>query len=285
MKLTQLFIFLITCISNLAVLSADSPRVLYFTHEPGRWHKYTPQLEHFKKIAEKAKWNYTVMTGDHDSQIEQLMSKDFGKGFDAIIYNFCFASSTNYEACHNLMKQTKEHGVPALMIHCSMHSFWGTFKAPRGKKGKEPDLSQHVKVGKGKQGYALKAEVDKWNSAHPNIPFPVWGDFTGIASTAHGPKLEILTEKLATDHPALKRLPDGFTVMPSELYNNYYITEGVKPILKGYQKEKSDEAIVMWESQQGKGKVMGLTLGHYPEEWEVEAFQNLIIDGVNSLIK
>jgi type 1 glutamine amidotransferase len=165
-----------------------------------------------------------------------------------------------------------------------MHSFWGTFKAPRGKKVKQADLSQHIKVGKGKQGYALKSQVEEWKSKHPNIAFPVWGDFTGIASTSHGPKLEILTEKVAKDHPALKRFPEGFKVMPSELYNNYYITDAVKPILKGTQENK-DEAIIMWESQQGKGKVMGLTLGHYPEEWEVEEFQNLIIDGVNSLVK
>ena len=31
-------------------------KVLYFTHEPGRWHKYTTQLQIFRQIAKKAGW-------------------------------------------------------------------------------------------------------------------------------------------------------------------------------------------------------------------------------------
>lgn len=266
------------------IANADATRVLYFTHEPGKWHKYTPQLEHFKKIADKAKWEYSVMTGSHDSQINQLRAKDFGKGFDAIVYNFCFAKSEDHEACQNLQDQTTIHGVPALLIHCSMHSFWGTYKAPRAKKGKEIDMSLYTNVGKNKEAIALKSHVDAWEKQHPNKPFPVWGDFTGVASTSHGPKEPIKVEKV-TQHPATANYPDNHTTMASELYNNYYITEDVTPLLKGTQEKTSDEAIIMWEAQRGKGKVMGLTLGHYPEEWETEAFQSLIINGVNSLVK
>ena len=34
--------------------AADKKKVLYVTHEPGRWHKYTPQMAIFKQIAAKA---------------------------------------------------------------------------------------------------------------------------------------------------------------------------------------------------------------------------------------
>ena len=98
-------------------------KVLYFTHEPGRWHKYTAQKKIFEQIGKKAGWEVTVMSGDHDGQIAKLRTPDFAKGYDAIVYNFCFAHSKDLEAQANLVAQTREHGVPAMLIHCAMHTY------------------------------------------------------------------------------------------------------------------------------------------------------------------
>ncbi len=79
---------------HLPALRADEPaakKVLYFTHEPGTYHRYTPQLAIFRQLAKQAGWELTVMTGDHEAQIKKLRTPDFGKNFDAIVYNFCFA--------------------------------------------------------------------------------------------------------------------------------------------------------------------------------------------------
>ena len=252
---------------------AETKRVLYVTHEPGTYHKYTPQLEIFRGIAKRAGWEVTVHTGEHEPQIKRLRTPDFGKGFDAIVYNFCFAGSRDLEAADNLMAQTREHGVPALLIHCSMHSWWATYK-----NGTAGSLGPNYKG----QAKADPALVEQWRVAHPDKPFPAWGDFTGVASTRHGPSAPIKMVK-SGDHPATARFPDDFTTGNTELYNNVYVLDAVAPLIHGTQ--GNNKFIVMWTCPQGKSEVMGLTVGHDVNDWTVESYQNLIIDGVNYLMR
>ena len=294
-------ILLIALLSFIFGAYADGKKVLYFTHEPGKWHKYAPQKEIFIKVAEKAGWDLTVSTGDHDPQILQLRDPKLTDGYDAVVYNFCFAKSNDLEAVSNVIKQTRENGVPAMVIHCSMHSFWSTFK-----KG-EAVGSIH-----GSKAVADPKVLADWKKANPNKEFPIWGDFTGIASTSHGPRAPIQIKKCC-EHDATKSLPaTGYTTAPvSELYNNFYVLDTVQPLLKGTQiqmnkqvakkiakgqklndKEqkladnpKKAEAIVMWTVPQGKSKVLGLSLGHDEGEWNQAEFQSLLTDGVNFLLK
>ena len=178
------------------VMAKEKPKVIYFTHEPGRWHKYTAQKKVFSQIATKAGWELTIMTGDHDGQIAKLRTPDFAKGYDAVVYNFCFAKSKDLEAQANLVAQTKNHGVPAMLIHCAMHSWWPTYR-----DGKPDALGPDYK-GKAKADPKLVAE---WRKKHGDKQFPAWGDFTGVAT--------------------------GNT----ELYNNIYVLDKVVPQIEGIQ--------------------------------------------------
>ena len=247
-------------------------KVLYFTHEPGRWHKYTAQLEIFRQIAKKADWELTVMSGQHEPQITKLRTPDFGKGYDAIVYNFCFAKSRDLEAQANLVAQTREHGVPDLLIHCAMHSWW-----PSYKDGKPGAIGPDYK-GKAKGDPKLVAE---WREKHGKKPFPAWGDFTGVASGRHGPKQPIVLQRVGS-HAATKSFPKEFTTGKTELYNNIYVLDEVVPLIQG--KQGNAKAIVMWLCPQGKSQVMGLTVGHDMGDWATDEYRGLITDGVNYLM-
>jgi len=260
------------------------PKVLYVTFEPGKYHKYTPQLKIVREvIAPKGNWQLDVITGGYDEVVGKLRKKDFAKGYDAVVYNYCFAHSKDLDACDNIINQTRKGGVNAMMIHCAMHSFWPTFK-------------HNTKVAKGAlgksytgKGTPTKEAVAAWQKDHGDAPFPVYGDFTGIASFKHGPKKPIKLIKLK-DHPTTKNVPADYATAKAELYNNGYVIDNVVPLLKGVQAGKnkkgkpfSDEAVVMWTTQQGKGELLGLTLGHAEPEWEDPVFQTLIVDSVNYL--
>ena len=292
-------LLLILLAMTATMFAEEKKKVLYFTHEPGHWHKYTPQKEIFIKLAEKAGWDLTVSTGEHDPQVLALRNPDLTKGYDAVVYNYCFAKSSDLLAASNVMDQTREKGTPAMLIHCSMHSFWSTYK-----NGKEGAIGGDYK-GKAKAEPKL---VEEWSKMNTGKPFPAWGDFTGVASVKHGPKVPITVTKCC-EHESTKSLAsEGYKTVNAELYNNFYVLDSVKAILKGEQtfypkkiqkkadsgKElteaekksvKKDEAIVMWEVPQGKGKVLGLTLGHGEGEWNQPEFQSLVIDGVNYLMK
>ena len=271
-RATSFCLFLLLTMVAFARPASAEKKVLYFTHEPGRWHKYSAQLEIFRQIAKKAKWELTVMSGDHDSQILKLRTPDFGKDFDAIVYNFCFAKSRDLEAQANLVAQTCEHGVPALLIHCAMHSWWPTYR-----DGKPGAIGPHYK-GKAKGDPALVAE---WRKKHGKKPFPAWGDFTGVASGRHGPHQPITLTKVV-DHEATKSFPKEFTTGKTELYNNIYVVDGVVPLIEG--KQGNAKAIVSWLCPQGKSQVLGLTVGHDMGDWATDEYRGLITDGVNYLM-
>lgn len=249
----------------------EKHKILYVTHEPGKYHKYTPQKTIFESIAMDANWEVTYWTGEHEAQIKRLRTKDFGLGFDAIVYNFCFAKSTDLEAAYNLMEQTRTHGIPALLIHCSMHSWWGTYKNLSKWNGK---------------AHPKKNLVEEWEMKYPEKDFPVWGDFTGVASVKHDHKKPIEVTNVNREHPATQNIGVGFTTVSTELYDNYYILDTVIPLAKGKQVNREGvekEMVVFWECPQGKSKILGLSLGHGIGEWGSKEFQNMVRDGVNYL--
>ncbi len=287
-------------------------KILYVTSLPGTHHDYVTQREIFLETAQKAGWQVTVITGSYRSLnnqgkpiskpdkpvvrgttqqsierynrvskeiaaqkplIQRLKEKDYAKGFDAIVYNFCLAHVTDLEATANIIRQTRNNGVPAFLIHCSMHSFWSTFRY----KDKQTAL------------------MSQWKTKYPDRVFPNWGKFTGVASTGHGPNYPITT-KILVDHPATQGVKGGYVTPPTELYNNHFVTEGTTPLLQGIQtisskqkdgsvKKIETKSVIMWHSRQGKSNLIGLTIGHGDADLRSQGFQSLLVDGVNWLIK
>jgi len=274
------------------------------THYPGNFHDYKEQAAFFQEYAKEASWEVTVMKTDlgidyadlrkarkgttpEDEAIREkyprhhnysglltlLKQKDFAKGYDAVVYNFCMAGASDLEAAHNIMEQTRTNGVPAMLIHCSMHSFWPTYRMGT------PNIIPG-NTGPAKTSQAL---VDQWTASHPGVTFPAWGDFTGIASSKHGAHTPITYTVVAKDHPATKRITKDFVMKDTELYDNLYQVDGVIPLVSGQQEET--KAVAMWESPQGISKVIGISAGHAMPDWTNENFKFLVIDGINYLIE
>ncbi|MFT5883206.1 MAG: hypothetical protein ACI9FG_001719 [Crocinitomicaceae bacterium] len=257
---------------------SDKTNVLYVTHEPGKYHKYTPQREIFQEIAKKNNWNLTVISGSHkDVETKLATDPDFGKGSDVIVYNICMAGSKSLDAPHNIIQQTKEKGIPALLVHCSLHSFWVTYK----EKGQDAVHAEGANP-KAKTKSSVLAE---WKAANPGVDFPAWPNMTGIASTSHGPKKPILATPVDGLHPIFKGVDSGYTTAPkAELYNNFITaaeSKSTKTLLIGKQGKK--EAAILWEHPVGKSKAISFSLGHGLEEWNQPEFQTILANSVNYL--
>jgi len=252
-------------------------KVLYVTHEPGRYHDYTSQRATFQKIADEQKWDVSVISGTHDEVIAKLASTpDFADGYDVIVYNFCFAKCANLNVPYNIMQQTEKKGIPAMLIHCSLHSFWPTFKE-KGE-GAVHSPGAHAKA------HTRKDLLEKWNKENPDKPFPVWPNFTGIASAHHSPQHKIDVKKVDAEHAIVKDVPEYTTVKSAELYFNFINADdskSTKTILEGTFKK--DKHALLWEHPLGKSKVVSFTLGHSLEEWEQAEFRSVIANTVNYL--
>lgn len=155
---------------------------------------------------------------------------DWYKGFDVIVHDECSSDVKDLEVVNSILKPHKE-GVPAVLLHCGMHSFRT-------------------------EGY-------------PKTVTP-WFEFTGLKTTGHGPQLPIVISYVK-DNPITKPLEDWTTINEELYNNiEGKLLETATPLARGVQrlkqndgKEKVDDCVVVWTNTYNKKtKVFATTLGH-----------------------
>lgn len=135
-------------------------------------------------------------------------------------------------------------GLPAVVLHCGMHSY--------RSKGYPKDTP--------------------------------WFEFTGLATTGHGPQEPIALAFTDAENPITKNMKD-WTTIKEELYNNITgkLLDTAKPLIRGKQmvKGKSTETIVAWtNTYKGKTKVFGTTLGHNNDTVSDPRYLDLVARGL-----
>ena len=140
-------------------------------------------------------------------------------------------------------------GLPAVVLHCGMHSY----------------------------------RTEGYPKTTP------WFDFTGLASTGHGPQAPIDVRYIDKESAITKGL-DGWKTVNEELYNNSAgkLLDTAQPLAKGTQTfktkdgtERTDEAVVVWtNTYNGKAKVFATTLGHNNETVADARYLDLVARGL-----
>ncbi len=155
---------------------------------------------------------------------------DWAKGFDVIVHDECTTDVKDTAVVENVLKPHKE-GLPAVFLHCAMHSFRG-------------------------EGYPKKT---------------AWFDFTGLHTNGHGAQLPIAVTFIDKESPITKGLEDWTTVNEELYNNiTGAVLETAKPLARGKQIEKKKDGtekvvdcVVAWtNTYAGKTRVFGTTLGH-----------------------
>ncbi len=176
----------------------------------------------------------------------------YADGFDVVIHNECAADEDSAAALDAVLAPHRR-GVPAVNLHCAMHSY------------RSGDWKQPVAAG------AANAR---------------WFEFTGIQSSGHGPQSPIRLSAAATGHP----VAEGFrpyTTGSDELYNNL-TSFNVTPVLYGVQPEAKVEAdraktyTVAWTHSYGpkNARVFSTTLAHNEAVMADPRYLDLVARGV-----
>lgn len=140
-------------------------------------------------------------------------------------------------------------GLPAVILHCGIHSYRS-------------------------EGYPRSTP---------------WFDFTGLASTGHGPQAPIDIKYLDDDQPITRGLK-GWTTQNEELYNNSSgkLLETARPLALGRQMFKNKdgqdvtaEAVCVWTNTYNeKTRVFATTLGHNNVTVGDERYLDLVARGL-----
>ena len=100
--------------------AAQPPLKALLLTSPGIYHNYERQTDELTRgIAERTNIRFDVSL----AEVERWKTTDFSRGYDVLIYNICMADNQDRELIANLRRQTEQLGVPAIVVHCSMHSF------------------------------------------------------------------------------------------------------------------------------------------------------------------
>ncbi|HSJ04787.1 MAG TPA: ThuA domain-containing protein [Verrucomicrobium sp.] len=178
---------------------------------------------------------------------------DWAKGYDVVIHDECSADVKQQPYVDNILNAHKG-GVPAVNLHCAMHSYRvGNFRDP----------------------------------VTSGSPDALWFDLIGLQSNGHGPQEPIALTFTDKEHPITKGLVD-WTTIKEELYNNVKILTA-HPLVSGKQTVKAKdgtakdvETVVAWTNEYGpnKTRVFSTTIGHNNDTVSDARYLDLVTRGV-----
>ena len=262
MKLRSLLALALLAGLTTSLSAAQKPlRVLVVAG--GCCHDYANQKEFLKKGIE-ARVNATVEVAYDPTKstkplFELFKNPDWGKNYDVVVHDECAADITDQAYVANIVNAHK-NGLPAVNLHCAMHSYrWGNYREP------------------------VKAGADNAS----------WFEMLGLQSTGHGPQQPIAIAFTDKDSPIVKGLAD-WTTINEELYNNVQVL-GAKTLATGLQKipERKDKkgkvtpaqevtAVVVWTNEFGpkKTRIFSTTIGHNNATVEDARYLDLVARGL-----
>ncbi len=216
----------------------------------GCCHDYKAQTEILKKGLEE-RVNVTVDQihvddGSTKPALPIYGNPDYGAGYDLIIHDECAADVKDEATVKGVLKPHMD-GIPAVALHCAMHSY------------RTGDIGKPAKEG------SLDA---------------LWFEFLGVQSSRHGAQKPIEIAFSSKNHPVTKGMKD-WTTINEELYNNVKVFKTVDELAKGEQEGEKD-AVVVWTNLYGKDKVKVFctTIGHNNATVEDARYLDLVAKGV-----
>ena len=257
-KTFLLMLVALACTAN--AFAAEAIKVLYITHLPGKYHDYKAQQAEFKKHAPTfANIDVTYQAENLEKTLSFMKQPEFAKGYDVIVYNICLAHNTDTDLAHNMIEQTRKHGVPALLVHCAMHTFWATFGTvdSRGAE-KQPELKEN------------------WLAKNPDTPFPNWAEFSGLNTKKHDHQRPMLIRRAEPLHPIAADFPAEWKIIKDELYQNVEVMKTAQPILIAYSETSKKDHVIAWENTVADSSVVGITIGHGMETFTMPSFHDFL---------
>jgi hypothetical protein len=197
-------------------------------------------------ITERVPTEWTIYFEMDAAKSHEYLSKDdWADGYDFVVWNHCFAKEAD-TAFIDSVAAVHKAGLPAIALHCAMHSYHWNVKAEEGEE-------------------------------------KTWPSLLGVSSKGHGPKAAITVTKVA-EHPVTKDLPDGWKTPEGELYNVQHVLTATVLATGDNGVVKEPQACI-WVNEYGDARIFGTTIGHHNSTMATTEYLDLLGNAVKWIMK
>jgi len=186
--------------------------------------------------------DWTILEYGDKREVKADVYKQDGwiKDFEIVIHNECFGAIEDGDFVQGIVDAHVKHQVPAIVIHCSMHSYRAapTADSWRGLLGVTSRRHEKTK--------------------HPLLVVP---------------------SEAGKGHPILAGMGDSWTTPNGELYVIEQVWPTTTVLAKVHSDETNNDEPVIWTNEYKGVRVFGISLGHHNETIESQQWQNIVAAG------
>jgi len=221
---------------------AETLKVLLITG--GCCHDYQNQKhlirEGLSEQVDHLAWTVLEYGTQRDLKVDVYERPDWIKGYDLVIHNECFGGVEDPEFVKGIVRGHVENRVPAIVIHCSMHSYRNSPAADSWRSLLGVTSRRHERAKR-----SLKVEATKEGRAF---------GLDGI-------------------------LGNGWDTPNGELYIIEKVWPKTVTLATAYSPETKTNEPVVWLNDYKGVKVFGISLGHHNETIEAAPWQEMVAAG------
>ena len=224
--------------------SSDDPAIRALLVTGGCCHDYENQktiiAEGLSQRVGNIEWTLLDYADTRETKADIYLKKDWINDFDIVVHNECFGAVTDGEFVQSIVDAHVNSGVPAIMIHCSMHSYR---TAPTA-------LSWRKLIG------VISPRHEKKRRSLMVLP------------TDEGK-----TNKITAS------LGDGWQTPNGELYLIETVLPETTVLATSLSEETGKDEPIVWTNLHQGVRVFATTLGHHNETMRSEPWQTMIAEG------
>lgn len=186
-------------------------------------------------------WTIIQYAGERDVHADLYQSKDWIEGFDLVVHNECFGGVTDPDFVQGIVAAHLENKIPAMVIHCSMHS------------------------------YRNSTAADKWRE---------FVGVTSVRHEKSKQSMLVEPTDSGNSHPVLASLGgENWETVNGELYLINQIWPGTTVLATAFSNETNQAEPVIWVNEVDGTRIFGTTIGHHNETMLDPKYQSILADG------
>ncbi len=190
-------------------------------------------------------WTILQYGEGKDVQADVYKNADWINGFDIVVHNECFGAVEDTAFIQGIVDAHTKTGIPAIMVHCSLHSYRNAANADAWRELVGVTSRRHEKT-----KHSLDVVATDAGKSHPA--------FANSASLASG---------------GTWKTPNG------ELYIIENVWPGTTVLATAHSGETNHDEPVIWTNETKGVRVFGTSLGHHNETMLDDTWQEVVASG------